>query len=345
MRVLFDIVHPAHVHFFKHMIRGLEHREHQTRIVARAKDVTGSLLDQLGLAYHSVGKPAGGRFGQLRELVARDIALVREIRDFGADVVVTRNPAGVQAARLTRAIGVFDSDDGPAAGIHFAAARPFAHVMTSPDCVVEQWGRRHVKYRGYKQSAYLHPDHFTPDPRVLTEQGLAPGEPFFVVRFVAMTASHDGGESGLSTELKRELITRLQERGRVILSSEGEVPDEWRHLAYRGSSHRMLDMLAFASLLVGDSQTMAAEAAVLGTPSLRLSTWAGRLSYLSELEHRYGLTFGYHPRDAKAFMAKLDGLLADGKQAVADGHRQMRRDKINVATWYVDFIESLQATR
>jgi predicted glycosyltransferase len=341
MRVLFDIVHPAHVHFFKHMIRGLEQRGHQTRVVARAKDVTASLLDQLGIAYRSVGQPARGRFGQLRELVTRDIALVREIRDFGADAVVTRNPAGVHAARLTRTIGVFDSDDGPAAGVHFAAARPFAHVLTSPDCVAEQWSRRHVKYRGYKQSAYLHPDHFTPDPGVLAEHGLSAGEPFFLVRFVAMIASHDGGEAGLSLELKREVIARLQQHGRVIVSSEGPIADEWKHLAFAVPPHRMLDLIAFASLVVGDSQTMAAEAAVLGTPSLRLSTWAGRLSYLDELEHRYGLTFGYHPRDAAAFMTKLDELLAERKGSVRSGHQRMLAEKVNVAAWYTDFIESL----
>lgn len=341
MRVLFDIVHPAHVHFFKHMIRGLEQRGHQTRIVARQKDVTTVLLDRLELPYRSVGKPARGRLGQLRELVARDIALVREIRDFGADVVVTRNPAGVQAARLARVIGIFDSDDGPAAGIHFSAARPFAHVLTSPDCVVERWGRRHVKYRGYKQLAYLHPEHFTPDPRVLAENDLAPGEPFTVVRFVAMIASHDSGEAGLSLDSKRAVVARLAKHGRVIVSSEGQLGDEWKDLAYRGSPHRMLDLLAFATLLVGDSQTMAAEAAVLGTPSLRLSTWVGRLSYLDELEHRYGLTFGYHPRAVADFMTKLEVLLAEGNGSAAVGHRRMLADKVNVAAWYTGFIESI----
>lgn len=343
MRVLFDIVHPAHVHFFKHVIRGLEQRGHQTRIIARRKDVTGALLDHLGLPYRSLGAPARGRFGQLRELIRRDLALVREIRTFGADIVATRNPAGVQAARLAGAIGVFDSDDGPAAGIHFTAAKPFAHVLTSPDCVQETWSRRHVKYRGYKQSAYLHPDVFTPDPRVLDELGLGRDEPLYLVRFVAMSASHDSGEAGMPIAFKRDIIARLAARGRVIITSEGPISEEWRHLAYRGSPHRMHDLLAFASLLVGDSQTMAAEAAMLGTPSLRLSTWVGRLSYLDELEDRYGLTYGFHPTDAAALLAKLDRLLDQGRSSIAAGHQRMLRDKINVAAWYTDFLESLRS--
>ena len=37
---------------------------------------------------------------------------------------------------------------------------------------------------------------------------------------------------------------------------------------------------------------MAAEAAVLGTPSIRFNDFVGELAYLEELEHRYDLTFG-----------------------------------------------------
>ena len=342
MRVLFDIVHPAHVHFFKHVIRGLERRGHETHIVARNKDVTTTLLDRLGFHYRAVGKPASGRMRQLRELVSRNAVLIREIRRHGIDVVVTRNPAGVQAARVARVFGIFDTDDGSAAGLHFAAARPFAHAITSPDCLREHWGARHVKYRGYKQSAYLHPDHFSPDASVLTELGIERDEAFYIVRFVAMAASHDHGETGLSTDLKREVVRRLARYGRVIISSEGAITDEFQPFAYRGTPDRMLDLMAFARLVVGDSQTMAAEAAVLGTPSLRLSTFAGRLDYLDELERVYGLTYGYHPRDSTAFLAKLDELVAWGRECTADGHRRMLRDKVNVASWYTDFIESVE---
>ncbi len=347
MRILFDIVHPAHVHFFKHMIRELRERGHAIAIVARRKDVTSALLEQLGLEHELLGESKRkGRVGQLRELLERDIALARFARRFGADLIATRNPAGVQAARLSGAVGVFDTDDGSAAGIHFQAARPFAHYLTSPDCLLEDWGRRHVPYRGYKQLAYLHPDHFSPDPSVLEELEISPGERFFVVRFVAMEASHDSGESGMTEASKSALIERLRERGRVLLTCETGVPERWRHVAYTLAPHRLHDLLAFATLAVGDSQTMAAEAAVLGTPSLRASTFAGRISYLEELEHRYGLTWGFHPSRTKEFFEKLDELLAhpDLRRSHMAAHARMLSDKINVATWYVEFLERAGAS-
>jgi len=343
MRILFDIVHPAHVHFFKNMIPVLEARGHTTHVLARDKEVTCRLLDDLGIPYESVGRPSRrGRIGQLKELVERNATLVRMIRRLDADLVVTRNPSGVQAARLAGAVGIFDTDDGSAAGLHFHAARPFAHLLTSPDCLPERWGRRHHTYAGYKQSAYLHPDHFTPDRAVRNELGVEEGERFFLVRFVAMSASHDHGEAGMDIATKRAVVERLLEHGKVFLSTEEDPPREWAHLAFSLPPSRLHHALAFADLIVGDSQTMSAEAAVLGTPALRASTFSGRIHYLEELEHEYGLTWGFHPRDPDRLLKRLDQLLSGGEaleSSVREGHSRMLRDKVNVADWFVGFIE------
>jgi hypothetical protein len=343
MVVLFDIVHPAHVHFFKHIIRGLQKAGHNTPIVARDKDVTLALLDHYGFEYITVGRSANkNRFSQLRELLFRDWAIWRIARKAKANVILTRNPAGVQAARLTGAIGIFDTDDGLAAGIHFRAATPFADFITTPDCLEESFGRKHIKYPGYKQSAYLHPDHFKPDPAVLKTIGVEPGQKYFLVRFVDMIASHDTGESGLSCDDKSRILERLQEAGRVFISSEGRLPEKWQSLKIKIPPHMLHDALAYATLCVGDSQTMSAEAAMLGTPSLRVSTFSGRISYLNELEHRYGLTFGFQPTEIDGFFSKLNEFLdgPDYFKHVKASHRKLIREKCNVAKWFIAFLEN-----
>ncbi len=343
MRALFDIVHPAHVHFFRHIVRGLEQRGHEARIVAREKDVTTALLDRLGFSYETVGRSGKkSMFGQAGELLGRDLALARIAKEFGADVIVTRNPAGAQAGRLLGIPAIFDTDDGRAAGIHFWSAAPFATVITTPDCFEEDYGLKHVKYAGYKQTAYLHPNHFTPDRGVLDELRLQPGERFFIVRFVAMVASHDVGEGGLSADAKCAIVALLQQHGRVLLSSEGEIPADLAALKFPLPPDKLHDVLAFADLLIGDSQTMAAEAAVLGTPSLRVSSWSGRLSILSELEQRYGLTFAYRPDQTEAVMARLESWLRERsvRASMADNHARMLREKIDVAQWFIDFLEA-----
>ena len=48
MRILIDIGHPGHVHFFKYIIWALKERGHTIFICARAKDVTMNLLKHYG---------------------------------------------------------------------------------------------------------------------------------------------------------------------------------------------------------------------------------------------------------------------------------------------------------
>jgi predicted glycosyltransferase len=343
VRILFDIVHPAHVHFFKHVIRTLEARGHSTHIVARQKDVTTLLLDHLGLRYDVTGRSGRkGRLGQAAELVHRDWDLARVARRFKADMILTRNPAGAQVGRLLGIRSVFDTDDGRAAGVHFWSAAPFAHVITTPDCIGEDYGRRHIQYPGYKQTAYLHPNHFTPDPRVLDELGVAPGQRLFLVRFVEMVASHDLSEGGLPADAKRGIIARLQRAGRVFVTHEGKLPAELEPLRFPLPPDRLHDALAAASLLVGDSQTMAAEAAVLGTPNLRVSSWAGRLTVLGEMQERYGLTYAYRPTQVREALAHLDRWLEEPslRDQFADKRRRMLEEKVDVAQWFVDLVEA-----
>jgi hypothetical protein len=343
MRVLFDIAHPAHVHFFKNIIRALDDAGHATAIVARDKEVTHELLDHYGFEYTTTGRAARrGLLGHLGEMLQRDWALLRVARRFQPDVIAARNPCGVQVARLVGAVGLFDTDDGIASsGIHFRAAAPFAHVITSPDCLAEDHGSKHVTYPGYKQSAYLHPNVFTPAPDVRDLLGIAADEPYFIARFVALAASHDLGEAGLDAEAKADVIRRLQRRGRVFISSEEELTGEWADLALDIPTHRFHDALAFASLCVGDSQSVTAEAAFLGVPALRLSTYAGRVCYLQEMQNAYGLCWNFPPSQRQAFLDKLDALLAekDPRAAVAEGHARMQAAKCDMTRWMCRAIE------
>ncbi|MBF0359301.1 MAG: DUF354 domain-containing protein [Magnetococcales bacterium] len=341
LRILFDIVHPAHVHFYKHIISSLEEKGVETTIVAREKDVTLDLLNSYNLPHTSVGRSGQkNMLGQLGELLNRDWQIWKLAKEFKPDIICSRSPAGVQVARLTGAKGIFDTDDGHAAGIHYWAAAPFAHHITTPTCITENCGKKHIKYPGFKQSAYLHPDHFTPNNEIYKLLGLAENEPYFLVRFVAMEASHDRNERGLSMDARHSLIKRLQSHGRVFLTAEGEIPERWRGLQIKIPPHRIHDALAFATILIGDSHTMTAEAAFLGTPSLRLSSFTGRLTCIEELEHRYHLTNSFLPENSEGFFNKLDSWLGDPAAVaeVAAGHHQLLADTKNIADWYVNFL-------
>lgn len=342
MRVLFDIVHPAHVHFFRHLRAELVADGHETLVVGRDKDVTLDLLDAFEIPHLVHGRSGHTNlFGQARELLGRSWFLARTAREFRADVVLTRNPAGVQAARLARVPGVFDTDDGTGAGIHFAAAKPFAHWITTPDCLREDHGPRHVAYPSYKALAYLHPDRFTPDPTIRDDLDLGRDEPLFLVRLVAYDASHDTGAAGLAAGTRQAIIELLADHGRVGITSEQPLTPELEPYRLRIPPDRMHHAIAAATFIVGDSQTVAAEAACLGVPGFRLSSFAGRLDYLQEIEDRYGLLRSFRPSQDRDLLDALQHAvndLGDLREQAAAGHARLLEEKVDLTSWYSEFV-------
>lgn len=346
MHFLFDLSHPAHVHFSKYLLQELEAAGHETMVVARDKDVTVELLEGLDIPHTVVGRAGGG--GRLRlasELARRDWHLWRAARTFAPDVIVTRNPAGVQAARLAGVPGVFDTDDGKAVGIHFRAAAPFADVITTPDCIPDDFGEKHVKYPSYKALAFLHPDRFTPDATVLDDLGVGPGQPYSVVRFVALAASHDRGEEGLTPARKRSLIERLAAQGPVFVSSESPLAADLAAFAVPTPPHRFHDVLAHARVCATDGQSVAAEAACLGVPAVRCSTTSGRISYLTEIAERYGLVAEYAPGDGDRagdrFEDHVERWAMDTDRTWReDARARLLADKCDLTSWFADFLTS-----
>lgn len=348
MRVLFDIVHPAHVHFYRHLHASLRADGHETLIVARDKEVTLPLLDAFGMPYEWTGH-AGNKSTLARavELVTRDVVLTRWARRFRPDVVLTRNPAGVHAGRAVAAWTVYDSVDGRAAGVHFQLGAPLAHVITSPNWLDEDYGRRHRRYRGPKELAYLHPNRFHPDPGVRDELGVGVDEPLFVLRFVANDAIHDADTVGLTEAERVALVERLSGLGRVVVSAEGRLPPALEPHRHRLPPERIHHVLAAADLFVGDSGSMAAEAGVLGTPALRLSSWVGPVKgYLGRMERDYGLVRCFSPDTRSGFDVALDDVLADLPAAKASARAAAARlvaDCDDVTAWYRALVEELVA--
>jgi hypothetical protein len=331
--VLFDIVHPAHVHFYRHLHARLTREGHECRVLARDKEVTLALLDEYGIPYETHGRPQQGRVSQAVELARRDLRLVRIGRGFRPDFVLARNPAGMHAARFLGAVGVFDTDDGSAGGQVFRLAVPAAKIITTPECLAEDFGPKHVRYPGYKALAFLHPNHFTPRPDVRDLLGVG-RDRFAIVRLTAMDSAHDHHQAGVPHDLVRAIITRLQRDLRVFVSTERATPAEWKDLAYRLPPDRMLDAIAEAALVVGDSGSMVGEAAMLGTPSIFCGSFAEQRTYLVDLEQRWGLTRVFPPDRAQDLLTAIDEILAVPGAAWQERRTRMLEHGVDVSDWY-----------
>jgi predicted glycosyltransferase len=314
MRFLFYMGHPAHFHLFRPAIGILKSGGHGVKILIKKKDVLEDLVRSTGWDYVNIN-PRGRRDNLWSigwQVLRRDAVLYRICRQFRPDVLFGTAVEIAHVGKLLRIRSVvLNEDDAAAIPLFARLAFPFAGVILSPHSAnLGRWERRKTGYQGFHELAYLHPSYFTPDPAV--GERLRDGAArYFILRLSAMGAHHDIGQKGFSPELARAVLERLLPHGRVYVSAERETGPAFSPYRMPLPPQAMHSALHYAGLYVGDSQTMAAEAAVLGTPSLRYSDFAGRLGYLEELEHKYKLAFAYPTSRPAALLEKIDELLAD----------------------------------
>ena len=186
--------------------------------------------------------------------------------------------------------------------------------------------------------AYLHPNYFTPD-KSKVEHLFKNNQPYFILRFVELTAHHDKGKKGINIMLAKKLIEKLKPYGNIYITSERSLEAELEQ--YRVAVHpkEIHHVLSFATLFIGDSQTMTAEAAVLGTPAIRFNDFVGKLNYLEELEHKYQLTFGISTDKENELLAKVDELLNTDKlkQVFNERQKKMLHSTIDVVAFWKDY--------
>jgi predicted glycosyltransferase len=215
---------------------------------------------------------------------------------------------------------------------------PFTDVIFTPSCFKKDIGKKQIRYNGYHELAYLHPNYFTPNPAVLDEMGLSKEDTFIILRFVSWRASHDVGQHGIKNKI--ELVRELEKYGRVFITSEGKLEKDLEEYRIKVSPEKLHDLLYYASLYVGEGATMATESAVLGTPSIYISSLVGTMGNFIELEQKYGLIFNYNDSD-KAIEKAVELIQ---KQELKEMWREKRekllKDKIDVTAFMVWLIEN-----
>lgn len=221
---------------------------------------------------------------------------------------------------------------------------PFTDTICSPSCFRNDYGKKHIRYAGYKELAYLHPNYFTPDPSVLDELDISQDETFIVVRFISLAASHDIGLKGVRDT--SALIQSLEKYGRVFISSERKLSNIFDKYMLHISPDKYHSLLSYASLYIGEGGTVAAEAALLGTPAIHIeSDSSGQATGNScgnflDLRDKYGLLYFYPDQEQALIKAKSILKNKNAKQEWMNKREVLLNDKLDVTKWIVNFVEN-----
>jgi uncharacterized protein len=337
LRVLVDIVHPADALFFRRPIQTLKRRGDEVLVLSRKKDIVCELLDEMALNHRPVSDAGVGLIGLAHEMIVRDMAVAREAREFRPHVMV--GFGGVAIAHAGRLLGIpavafYDSEN---ARLQTRMTWPFISHLYVPESYRGPTPKgRTTTLPGNKSLSFLHPSTFRPNRASALRSGLDPERENFFVRVVSWRAGHDLGKSGWTPHTLRALVRFLAKRGTVHLSSELPVPESLQRFRYAGSIREVHHLVAHCRLYVGESATMASEAALAGTPAI----YCGRdfPGYVKELETA-GLLKRVEPEPFPRLGSAIDEALAIWTK---EDHRRSRDDYArDKPDWGVSVVEAL----
>ena len=385
MNILVQLVHPAHYYYYRDTIANLKRDGHKVVIAIVKKDMLEDILKEDGVEYVDicpVSHKKWGKPGMVLDMVLRDMRMLRLALKHRIDLLTGSTIETAHIGWLLRKPNInIGEDDAAVVMKYIKNIKPFIGVRLTPDCCdngpIEA---KSVHFPSYFKTAYLRPGYFTPDAKVVSGYGMPllvnqkntekilssnnplnniaenPFAPYFIIRFSALNAHHDKGIKGINTEIAQRLIDILAPHGTIYITSERPLEPQFEKYRIRINPLDMHHVMAFASLYIGDSQTMAAEAGVLGVPFVRFNDFVGRIGYLRELEDVYRLGFGIKasaPGSVDQLCARVSDLVslpASERQATFQQRRQaMLSDKIDCAqflTWFIEnYPSSVSETR
>lgn len=329
MRFLIDLQHPAHLHFFRHLAARLVDEGHEVMFTGREKDILLDLAREYRIDIRVLSTAQTGLLCMAFEVIQHQARLMGIIRSFRPHALLAIAGTFISLPGFLTRIPRYVFYDTEHATVSNLLAYPFASCVYVPRCYRKAIRWRHERYNGYHELAYLHPNVFVPDPTILAEAGLVQGQIFSIVRFVAWGAAHDRGLQGINSENKIRAVRELNRFGPVFVVAEGEMPEDLEHHRCRLPVSRMHHLMAHASLIFGESATMASEGAVLGVPGIYIDP-VGR-GYTDEQERDYGLVFNFtHREQEQAIDKAIEILDSYDRNSWQERRRKLLADKIDV---------------
>ena len=267
---------------FKNLILCLKETNIDVLVVVVEKEISTKLLEELGLEYKLIGENKTKLLAKLLSIIPLHLKTIVLSLKFKPDIFIGQALIhfALMSFVLRKPFSIFEDTEN--AIIPQLIANPFAHSIITPSFFKKKFGKKHIIIDGSFELAYLRSNWFNPSKQVLKYLKLSENDKFTIVRFVGWISNHDTPAiRGISVSNKIKFVNELLKFGKVIISSEIKLPKEIELYKVNIKPSEMHNLMYYANLVYGESATMAAEAAYLGTPSIYIDN-VGR-GYTDEL--------------------------------------------------------------
>ncbi len=342
MRVLMETTHPKDVNILKNIVFELEKEGCEVLLAARDKEGVFEKLDDYGINYVP-GTNYKGFLNKVVHIPSVEYWLYKIAKKFKPDVIF--GPSSLYAAHVSKARSIpylCFSDCEAEFNYTRHLTVPFVTKIFVPSGFRLDLGERMEKFDGYLELTYLHPKYFKPDRSVLDELDVGADEPYILLRISSLSGFHDVGvdHSPLKDiETIKEFVRGMERYCRVFISGDNSVTDKFPQNKLEINPNKFLDLLAFSSLYVGDGISVAAEAALLGVPSIYLSDENRRWGFIKDLAEQ-NLVYLSNNGEESREMAKM--IIQDKRiqRKWKEKSNHLVREKKDIVAFFVEKIRS-----
>lgn len=343
---LFFFVHPSKFHVFKKTINHLKNNGHNVDILITSKDVLEELVKNEGWNYTNIF-PEGRKFRNVSPYISAGVNFFRTIyrllkycRGKNYDLFITDDLL-VYVGKLKKIPTIAFTDDDIAIVKQFSIILKFANYILAPAITdLGKFNKKKISFDGYKELAYLHPNQFTPNLKLV--RNIIPEKKYFILRLVSLTAYHDVGKSGITKEKAKQIIALLKKHGQVYISAERELSKELEKYRLKIEPHQLKDILSQAKAYIGDSQTMSSEAAILGVPSFRFNDFVGKIGVMDEKDDVYKLSKSYKTSEFSLLLKDIESTLIgdDFSLNIKKNQKRMLSEKVDLTNFMIWLLEN-----
>ena len=288
MKILIDINHPAHVHYFRNFVRLMEEKGHSFCIVNRDSKMINRLLDAYGIEHivRNQRPLKKGTLSALKYLWGMVRHCRRASRKFRPDLYMGFGSAPCAITSFLRRRPCILLEDTEHNSMNHRLYKPFVDKVVTPFYFEKElWKKdngKQIRMNAYIEQLYLHSRYFSMDKSVIDGMGLEQGK-YVVIRYTAFGAHHDMKVNHISADVRKSIVASLIDKYKIVLSLEN--PKDAEDPAFASCimdfpPEKIHDIMAGAAFVLTEGGTMASEAFVLGVPYIFLSPLlAGNLNY------------------------------------------------------------------
>ncbi len=297
MKIIFIVQHPVDPYVIINTAKEIQKDGGEVFFVIVEKEkILKSIVDSYGFKNVVIGRSKETFVGKVFNSISIIPKMRKAIQKFDPDIVFSPISPYSSYALKNNNIPFICWDDTETGTFTYNNSLKRIDTLLLPESYyLEKPFERIIRFNGYKELAYLHPNNFKPNIRIIEEMGLQVTDKIVLMRFSALKAMHDKGLNSVILENERkilEFINKAEKKycAKVFISmTERTLNSKFDKYRLNIPPSKYLHFLSFCSLYIGEGTTTASEAGVLGVPWVNIQKT--KRGYLVDQEEKYGLGF------------------------------------------------------